>query len=426
MKIIQEICVTILDRSSLMFYIVNIPMEHLTNIISAMITIKIIGTNRSIRKLVKYCVISFLLYGLERIFIPGPLYKIIFTITSIILLNRIFKMNLSYIIAIQIIFSVIMVILESMATNVFFVAVIFIGFYLITAGLNISIEMFKRMTKNEKIKNTTFLALWISFIGIGLSKEIHLNKFIVMGEDVCVCSCCSILFSYYILANYIIKNERIRDVNLQIENLKNYNENLITQNESFRCFKHDFNNIIQAMSGYILLKDMSSLEKYFKKLKGECNNVKNMERLNPDVIKSPAIYGVLLNKYKVAEQLNIEMNIEAIIPPEFDSKKEYEVSRMLGILLDNAIEATKECEDKIVNIKFRKDTNNKDLIIIENTYNNPELDMDKIFDKEYSTKKGNSGLGLWKVKKIVGKSAYLDLYTTKNDEMFKQQLEIYK
>ena len=50
--------------------------------------------------------------------------------------------------------------------------------------------------------------------------------------------------------------------------------------------------------------------------------------------------------------------------------KIYEFARILGILLDNAIEASSECEEKIINLTFRNDSkNSRELIIIENTYN---------------------------------------------------------
>ena len=66
------------------------------------------------------------------------------------------------------------------------------------------------------------------------------------------------------------------------------------------------------------------------------------------------------------------------------------------------------------------------IIKIENTYENKEIDTDKIFEKNYSTKKGNTGLGLWKIRDILKKDTSLDLFTSKDEEMFKQQIEIYE
>ena len=77
-------------------------------------------------------------------------------------------------------------------------------------------------------------------------------------------------------------------------------------------------------------------------------------------------------------------------------------------------------------IRFKKDIkSNKELIIVENSYKKIDINIDKIFEKGYSTKqnKKDHGLGLWNVRKILSKSENLNLFTSK-DKLFSQQLEI--
>ena len=106
--------------------------------------------------------------------------------------------------------------------------------------------------------------------------------------------------------------------------------------------------------------------------------------------------------------------------------KIYEFSRILGILLDNAIEESEKCEDRLINIKFRNEQNkNRQVVIVENTYINKDINIDEIFNKGFSGKENHSGLGLWEVRNILKKNNNLNLYTSKDDKMFKQQLEIY-
>ena len=66
-------------------------------------------------------------------------------------------------------------------------------------------------------------------------------------------------------------------------------------------------------------------------------------------------------------------------------------------------------------------------MIIENTYLIKNVDIDRIFDKDYSTKSKttNSGLWLWEVRQVLKKNNNLNLFTTKNEEFFVQQFEIY-
>ena len=49
----------------------------------------------------------------------------------------------------------------------------------------------------------------------------------------------------------------------------------------------------------------------------------------------------------------------------------------------------------------------------------------KIFEKGESGKEHHSGIGLWEVRKYVMKSKNLDLFTSKTEEFFKQELSIY-
>ena len=48
------------------------------------------------------------------------------------------------------------------------------------------------------------------------------------------------------------------------------------------------------------------------------------------------------------------MNINVFIDLNKLNMKIYEFTRILGILLDNAIEATAECNEKIINVIIRK------------------------------------------------------------------------
>ena len=95
-------------------------------------------------------------------------------------------------------------------------------------------------------------------------------------------------------------------------------------------------------------------------------------------------------------------------------------------MLDNAIDASSECDDKTINIIFRDDAkNHRQLITIENTYKDKNVDTEKIFVKGVSGKDNHTGLGLWEVRKILNKNKNIALFTTKNDKYFSQQLEIY-
>ena len=226
----------------------------------------------------------------------------------------------------------------------------------------------------------------------------------------------------------ISKTREIRSASVYIDNLEGYNRNLTEMNDSIRGVKHDLNNIVQAINGYIMVNDFISLKKYFSRLLSECNYIQSIETLNPEVITNPAIYSLLLNKYNVATEKGIKLSIEIMFDLSEISDYSYDISRILGILLDNAIEASLETEEKKIDVKFSS-KNNIRYIVIENSYNSEkDIDTCKIFEKNFTTKKenGNKGIGLWNVQKILKKNEMLELYTSKTSKYFEQSLRIYK
>ena len=212
----------------------------------------------------------------------------------------------------------------------------------------------------------------------------------------------------------------------KLESAEKYNRSLCILHDSVRSFKHDFDNIVTTIGGYIKTNDMEGLKDYYIQLEDDCQKVNNLYLLNPKVINNDGIYNLLTTKYKDAEAKDIKVNMTFLLDLSTLHMKIYEFARILGILLDNAIEACSECEEKIINIDFKDDQrNSRQVILIENTYKNKDVDTDKIYDKGFSSKGNHSGLGLWEVRKLVKKNNNVNLYTSKTDKYFSQQLEIY-
>ena len=212
----------------------------------------------------------------------------------------------------------------------------------------------------------------------------------------------------------------------KLESAEEYNKTLHILHDSVRGFKHDFDNIVTTIGGYVKTNDMEGLKKYYSQLEDDCQKVNNLYLLDPDIINNPGIYNLLTTKYQEADEKGIKVNLTFLLDLNTINMKIYEFARILGILLDNAIEAASECDEKIINIIFRRDSKNSvDIIKIENTYKEKNVNIENIFNKGISGKENHTGLGLWEVKQILKKNNNLNLHTTKNEQFFIQQLEIY-
>ena len=238
------------------------------------------------------------------------------------------------------------------------------------------------------------------------------------------------LVAYAIISIYnIINISKLAITTRDLENANSTIHSLKILHDQVRSFKHDFDNMVNSIGGYVVNEDIPGLKKYYQQLLEECNKTNNLYALSPSVINHPAIYHLLATKYYEADKKNIQINLNVFLDlNEIEERmKIYDFTRILGILLDNAMDAAEECDKKIINVTFRKDiSNNMILVIIQNTYNNKDVDTEEIYQKGITSKENHSGLGLWKVRQILMHNNNLNLFTTKNDESFTQQFEIYK
>ena len=284
----------------------------------------------------------------------------------------------------------------------------------------------------------TIILLIISLIFSKLEFKLHIDSYPLPYISL------NILIIVYLLLqiislNYQTKMRLIEILNLVIINLITvYNLILINVNhkkqielsnltlvcDSTRAFKHDFNNIMHAIGGYIQTNNLEDLKTYYDKLIPECFCINNLYRFHSKLMQNSALYSIISNKYNIAEKNNIKMTLN--ISSDLNNLRidDYSLTRIVGILLDNSIEASKECKKKIINISF-EENKRKQSIIIENTFLNKSVSLKKIYEKHYTTKKNNSGLGLWEVKKILNNHTNLNLSTNIKDDFFVQKLEIF-
>lgn len=114
-----------------------------------------------------------------------------------------------------------------------------------------------------------------------------------------------------------------------------------------------------------------------------------------------------LINYKLIEAHTLDININISISKDVNNSnlnslsttQKDELYSIMGVYLDNAIQAAKESNKKEVSLEIYKE-NEKIVIIIANTYNG-KIEMEKLDNYGYTTKGKNHGVGLHLVKKII-------------------------
>ena len=279
---------------------------------------------------------------------------------------------------------------------------------------------------DKKNKKIIFINIFLGILTLITQAIITFYYIDVLPNIITFLSFISLLAYFSISIYSLTRVMKLTLTTRKLQSAEEYNNTLRILHDNVRGFKHDFDNIVTTIGGFIRTDDMEGLKKYYLQLEDDCQRVNNLYILNPEVVNNDGIYNLLTKKYYEADSKDIKVNITFLLDLSKLNMKIYEFARILGILLDNAIEASSECEEKLINITFREDSrNSRQLIIVENTYKNKDVDTEKIFEKGVSGKEEHSGLGLWEVRKLVKKNKNINLFTTKNEKFFIQQLEIY-
>lgn len=302
-------------------------------------------------------------------------------------------------------------------------AIIYITYRLCKKS-NINITILDDIDKKSK---KTLISMFLLFF-VALCMQLYLIYFYsdTLPTVITLISMLVLIAYFYISFYSLSKTMKLAKALEDKETLELYNHTLNKLHDDIRAFKHDFNNIVQAIGGYVASNDINGLAIYYKDLLEDCQTVNNLTTLSPEVINNPSVHNLLASKYHLADEKGIKINLDIFLDINKLNITVYDLTRILGILLDNAIEAAEECEKRIVNIEFKIDPlRHRQLIIIENTFKNKDVNIEAIYKKTHTSKENHSGFGLWEVRQMLKRNNNLNLYTTKNNEFFIQQLEIY-
>lgn len=170
--------------------------------------------------------------------------------------------------------------------------------------------------------------------------------------------------------------------------------------QSIREKQHDFKNHINAVAGMIYTNDnyeelADQQKKYFDEILGEMEGVSLLT-----LVENPLLSGFLVRKIREAEWKGIAVTWKCVWKSQKLKVPEYKLVEMMGILFDNAVEATEKLEkNRVMQVSLGKE-GTLFVFSIVNTYDG-ELLSTEIFENGYSSKGKGRGLGLVKLRRMT-------------------------
>ena len=448
MELLNNIWNTLSTPNECLINIILIPSTVVEAIFTLLIFTTILNLKASTIQKIIYVISCSIISFINTYFIPSPINIFVNYISIFIIIYLIFKISFFQGLLASIIPTIIFALVSSLIMNPYFtlfnisynesatIPIYRIIYLLIMYAVVLIILLLLKFKKvkikifdfniDTKSKNVLFLNLIIGFITLIIQAVVTLYYVDILPIFITFLSFLSLLAYFGVSIYSLTRVIKLAFTTQKLQNAEEYNKTLTILHDNVRGFKHDFDNIVTTIGGYVQTNDMEGLKKYYVQLEDDCQKVNNLYVLNPKLINDPGIYSLLTTKYHEAEEKGIKIDMSLLLDLSKLNMKIYEFTRILGILLDNAIEASSECNEKLINIIFRDDArNHRQLVVVENTYNDKTIDTEKIFDKGFSGKENHTGLGLWEVRKIISKNKNLNLHTTKNEKYFSQQIEIY-
>ena len=195
----------------------------------------------------------------------------------------------------------------------------------------------------------------------------------------------------------------LKEKELYYKELEAYILNLEDAISVLRQFRHDYINILTTISMYLEAKSYNELSDYFNNTilpTKDALYTESEDFLPLTYIKDIPLKSILFTKRNTALKKNIDMKIETNCEIHIVAIKPLSMARLMGILLDNAIEAASETDSPKITIYFNHDKTSQRIIIVNNM--KPiVLDTASIYEKNFSTKGNNRGLGLYIAKEIL-------------------------
>ncbi len=306
--------------------------------------------------------------------------------------------------------------------------------FLLTKGMH---HVLKYRFQIERLNQTGYVS-WLLLIQMSGCTAIYILNLVageLLGQGSKLILYHMVLLLLYLVITYIVfwlllealnrmsRMQRLIEYYGQSERLEKESINKL---EELRQFRHNYLNIFRGMEGYIEAMDWEGLEAYYGRIvepiRREVEQI-DFRIVQLEQLQVPGLKSLMGVKIREAMEQKIEV-ILGISGEVSDLDIEpYALLSIMGVFLDNAVEAAKDVSFREILISFAKKDDRWN-ILVRNTFDLAAVDTRRIGEAGYSTKGRDRGIGLYSVKRIL-KNYKNVIHTTSIEEpYFIQRLEI--
>ncbi len=229
---------------------------------------------------------------------------------------------------------------------------------------------------------------------------------------------------FYILYQILLQNQQLALQQQEQEITREYMTQMEDLYQDMCSFRHDYKNILSTMEYYMEHKELDKLEEYFRQeilptassLPGQDFILGRLTQVQVAPIKS-----LLCSKLCSCQNKQIPFTLSIPEPVTHFPMDVLSLSQILGILLDNAMEAALQTEKPYLEIILLPQEEHI-YIEIKNSTLPLTVPISDLSRRGFSTKKGHTGLGLHTVQKLLAPLDHVQFSLEVQDSIFSAKL----
>lgn len=240
---------------------------------------------------------------------------------------------------------------------------------------------------------------------------------------------CTFIMIVFLKGNQTQKETYTRELTKeQLNNLKMYTDQLEHDQIKLRSFEQNYKGTIKKLRSIAQAKDYAKMKTSLGTLEDYSNsyfdNISMQLFKDLNNVQNPYLKSLLISKLTLINQNKIDCHFECRDVVNDIAINIFDLVRLLGISIDNAIEATKGQKDGQIQIALVQEPTQLSIII--NNTTSEKSDINEMMQEGFTTKQHHTGLGLVNVQDIKKKYPNLFVQYRKNDKWFNLNVVIIK